>query len=125
MVCVFLLAWLPLSRWPKAITFAAFYWIPTMLLILGYVALDCSDRVRILRDVWFQKLGAASYEMYMTHLFMISAYGHIVGRLLHPVPLVLQYLFMVICLVSSVLVGLAIREWVSTPMISFIKNKVL
>lgn len=122
-VLIAVVAWLPLGGVPQVIKMASAYWIPAIIVILGYLLIENVGNLKIMKAKMIQRFGDASFEMYMTHLFLVSLFQHIAERFVAPENLSMQALLMLFCLFCSILMGLAVRQWYNIPVSNFIKKK--
>jgi exopolysaccharide production protein ExoZ len=88
---------------------------PALLLVGAAVAIERAGRLPLFR--WLDELGNASYSIYITHIFAVAGM-RIVPRSLGLDPLGLgQPVFVLACLVTAALVGLAVHRMVEKPLI--------
>lgn len=95
------------------------------MIIVGFITLDMSDRTRLIKNNVIQQLGGASYEMYMTHLFLISFFNHLGDIYLVNSGICIKSCWLILCMISSIIVGLIIRKWLNIPMVNFLKRRFL
>lgn len=123
LVFIALIAWLPLKGVPQVFKMASVYWIPAILIILSYLLVESTGTISIIKLKWIQRFGDASYEMYMTHLFIVTFFNHIGVRFITPNNIMLQVTWMMACLVLSIIVGMAVRKYVNIPLSGLIKKE--
>lgn len=87
--------------------------------------LEKSCAIRLLSARWLQSLGAASYEMYMTHLFLVSFFQHLDKRFLSPGDYCLKVFLLIVCLGCSVFAGVAVRRWFNIPISNYMRNRIM
>lgn len=117
------IACLPLSGIQTCFKMATIYWVPVAVIIIGFVILERSGNIKILSCSPLVSLGNASYEMYMTHLFVVTIFNHVGEIYLTSQSMLLQSIWMILCLLCSIFAGLAIQKYFNRPIINYIRNK--
>ena len=110
-----IVAWLPLEDVPPVLKMASLYWFPAFVVIVGAISLEESRKIRLMRGKLLQSAGDASYEMYMTHLFVVSICQHFAKAFIPDGNLALNLILLIICLGISIALGLVVRHWFNVP----------
>lgn len=66
-------------------TYAAFWWIPSLLIIYTFYTLDASPGplTRVLHSKWLVTLGSISYAFYLLHISVLTLNDHLMDH--HPI----------------------------------------
>ncbi|RIQ13049.1 acyltransferase [Bordetella avium] len=94
--------------------------VPAAAIVMGAILLD---RFNVLPRVsWLHKLGDASYSIYLSHAFVLSALSQ-VWRKLHLDALPGGWVgFCVVGMLMSTVVGILVYHWLERPLIRFFKR---
>lgn len=101
-----------LDPWYRAATFG----MGSVLLLAGAVLLERSSKRRPPR--WLTAIGDSSFSLYLSHVFVISAFGRVWALLLPSDHWAYHVLFLIAAIAGSCLVGHAVHLWVERPLLT-------
>jgi len=88
--------------------------LPTLLIVYGAVSLESRSRFQFPR--WLQAIGDASFSIYLSHILVVSALGHI-WRTIGQRALWDHALAILIMIAAALGCGLAIYRWIEQPLL--------
>ncbi|NDE91293.1 MAG: acyltransferase [Alphaproteobacteria bacterium] len=105
----------------KNLQHIALFGIPCALLV--YAALQIELKNILVAPAWLVQLGNASFSIYLMHVLVISALGHIFVKLpFHTPPF--EIAFVVLCIAAPYIAGLVSYRLIEQPMQRALRHKV-
>jgi exopolysaccharide production protein ExoZ len=93
--------------------------MPALAIVTGAVSLE--PFVARLLPRWLLALGDASYSLYLSHGFVLAAFGVLVGRFFSP-GLWMEGLTILLCLIISSIAGWMVFILVESPMLHAMRH---
>ena len=89
--------------------------IPALLIALGWLGAEADPKGGIPKWRWLQRLGDASYAVYLCHTFSAPLVAHVFG-------LERQWLFIPLDIVAGLGLGLVCHAWVEKPVTRWVRR---
>ncbi len=90
------------------------------LIVVGAVMLEAGGRVRV--PQWLRSLGNASYSLYLSHIFVLSAIGRAWSRLSPSDSLLNHAVFLLVAMAASLFVAHIVHRSVERPLLELPKH---
>lgn len=101
-----------MSNWERA----ALFGIPSLLVVAGLVRIEATGRLRLPR--WLTRLGDASYALYLSHMFIITATGRAWAWFAPTTGPTSHVAFVIISVLACCLVGALVHQWIERPLMT-------
>ncbi len=98
-----------------------YYGIPSMLIVLGAVALDFNREIRIPNFLIY--LGDASYSVYLVHASVINITTNLIAKL-HWQSIFENDLLKLLVLASALMIGCLFHSFIEQPLLTTIRKKI-